>query len=305
MSLVRTVKRESPFVQLDKEFIGNGKLSLKATGLLTYILSRPDGWTIRMKDIQNRFNDGETSVRSAMKDLMNEGYVNRYRDRNEDGTLGNYIYDVYERPEFNPNFSPKRENQVLVSPKRDYPELDNPELDNHVLNNNDFNNNDFNNNKIKEEEEEKLSHLTELTDFFRQNIDKNSGENYIKSKFAEWMELLPYDVIKKQLDICAEKSGKSWSYVKTALLRLQESNVTTIEQLEQKLVDHKNSNGQKQKPFKGQSKPKRTEIIPDWFEATRDIYQGGAAAEKIENAADPDIEAKKRAIEEKLKVFRK
>lgn len=153
MSIVRTVKRENPFVQLDKEYIGNGQLSLKSTGLLTYILSRPDGWKIRMKDIQNKFNDGETSVRSAMKELIQCGYVNRYRERGEDGTFGDWVYDVYERPEFNPDYSPKIENHVLDSPKRDFPhvekpELEKPELEKPLYSNNDLNNNDLSNNNL-------------------------------------------------------------------------------------------------------------------------------------------------------------
>src|SRR5699024_8654165 len=70
MSMIRTHKRENPFVQLDKGFIGGNQLSLKATGLLTYFLSKPDDWQIYMKDVQNQFKDGETSIRSAMKELI-------------------------------------------------------------------------------------------------------------------------------------------------------------------------------------------------------------------------------------------
>lgn len=152
MSFVRTVKRENPFVQLDKEYIGNGTLSLKATGLLTYILSRPDGWKIRMKDIQKRFNDGETSVRSAMNELLKNGYVHRYQERAEKGKFSEWIYDVYERPEYNPHYKPERENHVSA-PKRDFPHSDNPNTDkpnsgNHEYINNDFSNNDLNNNDL-------------------------------------------------------------------------------------------------------------------------------------------------------------
>lgn len=160
MSYIRTAKRENPFVQLDKNFIGYGELSLKATGLLTYILSKPDGWQIRMKDIQKRFTDGESSVRSGIKELRDKLYINRFRERNDDGTFGDYVYEVYERPEYNPIFSndvkmeiPKRENHKQgdepkrENPEQDNPEQDNPEQENHVHSNNDFNNNDFSNNK--------------------------------------------------------------------------------------------------------------------------------------------------------------
>lgn len=153
MAFVRTVKHENPFVQLDKAFIGNGKLSLKATGLLTYILSKPDGWKIRMKDIQANFNDGKDSVRSAMNELMKENYVYRYQERNEKGILGDYVYLVYERPEFNPNprKEPKAENPTSEeSPKAENPTSGNPTSENPTYNNNESSNIDINNNDNKE-----------------------------------------------------------------------------------------------------------------------------------------------------------
>src|SRR5699024_8438680 len=79
--------------------------------LLTYFLSKPDDWQIYMKDVQNQFKDGETSIRSAMKELIEAGYIYRWRERNEKGQLGSYNYEVYERPEFNPNFPDEKEDK--------------------------------------------------------------------------------------------------------------------------------------------------------------------------------------------------
>jgi hypothetical protein len=107
--------------------------------------------------------DGENSVRTAMAELINAGYVYRHRERKKGGTMGDMIYTVYERPEFNPHFKkeeekqeeePKRENPVLAdisgdSPKRGFPVLDNPVLENPgYINNNLINNNLINNNKL-------------------------------------------------------------------------------------------------------------------------------------------------------------
>jgi replication initiation and membrane attachment protein len=46
-------------------------------------------------------------------------------------------------------------------------------------------------------------------------------------------------------------------------------------------------------------KPIRTEVLPDWFE------ENGKESVKDSKQDDPDLEAKKRSIEEKLKAFRK
>lgn len=161
MSFVRTVKRENPFIQVDRHYVEvETNLSLKATGLLTYFLAKPDGWQIRLADVKNRFTDGDAAIRSGLEELRDKFYVNRYRSRNEDGTFGDYIYEVYERPEYNPMYKkelkmkvekkekkPKRENQEQVnSPKRDFPILDNPSLEKPILDNQAYSNNHSSNN---------------------------------------------------------------------------------------------------------------------------------------------------------------
>lgn len=299
MSIVRTIKRESPFVQLDKDFIGNGTLSLKATGLLTYILSRPDGWQIRMKDIQNRFNDGETSVRSAMKELMTMGYVNRYRERCEGGKFGDWIYDVYERPEFNVSFKPKSENHVL-EPKRDFPELDNPEqenpeLDNRGFSNNDFSNNDFNN-KEEEEEEEEIQ-LNSLLDLFKELL--GFSNETVKQKIKSWLEMLPYEVIKNEIEYSSLNGAESWNYIEKALIEDKDLNIDNLQGLEVKRNNHaaKKKKNVRKGSNNSYKKNTRKENDPDGiFKRYED--------EANKNKDEATIQRKKQELEDTLKKLR-
>ncbi|MCM3708568.1 DnaD domain protein [Cytobacillus firmus] len=289
MSIVRTMKRENPFVQLDKQYIGNGTLSLKATGLLTYILSRPDGWQIRMKDIQNKFNDGETSVRSAMKELISTGYVNRYRERTENGTFGDWIYDVYERPEFNPKYNPKRENQVL-EPKRDFPDLDNPDLENNSYSNNDFSNNDFSN---KEEEEEASS----LISLFEKLITPSNEA--VANQIKSWLKHLPFEVIKNEIEYSALRNAKSWMYIDKALTEDKNMGIMDITGLEMKRTEHaaKQRKPKKSNNKAGTRKPIRKEQDPD------EIFQR-YENEAIKNKTaknDSDSKSEKKSVRDILK----
>ncbi|MEF7566322.1 DnaD domain protein [Bacillus infantis] len=282
MSFVRTVKRENPFVQIDKDFIGNGKLSLKATGLLTYILSRPDGWQIRMKDIQKRFNDGETSVRSAMKELMTEGYVHRYQERSENGKFGEWMYDVYERPEYNAHFTPKRENHVPASPKRDFPNSVNPEPDNHVYSNNDFSNNDFSN-KEEEEEEEVYSTFSLLI---------SEINPAIKKKINEWIAILPKEIVKAEIENAALYNAKSWNYVESALIEDKKLGIKSLNELENKINNHKSC---KKKASTGsKNAPTRKELLPGWYEEKVDYEppKGATASAKDEEQKRKELEAR-------------
>jgi DnaD/phage-associated family protein len=287
MSIIRTMKRENPFVQLDKNFIGNETMSLKATGLLTYILSKPDGWQIRMKDIQNRFTDGETSVRSAMKEAIKLGYINRYRERSEDGTFGEWVYEVYERPEFNP----KRENHDQVdSPKRDFPDLDNPEQENHGYSNNDLSNNDLSN--IKEEEEEGSQYI-DVINLVENNITKVN--DVIRKSIKEWLNKLPYEVVLEEVNNCIKRSAKTWLYVENTLDDDFRNGILTLDQVKDKVNNHKKG---KKKQYKGKQ-PVRKEMLPDWYKE-----QDAEETTKIDSNDDYDFEKEKAKLEQELKEFR-
>lgn len=68
-------------------------LSAKAKWIHIYIISRPPGWKLNMRDIANRCTDGEHGIRSGMKELMVRNYVHRGRiiDRFGRGTDTKYL----------------------------------------------------------------------------------------------------------------------------------------------------------------------------------------------------------------------
>lgn len=98
MTIIRIRKRDNPFVMVDSRIFNNPAVSWKAKGLLGYLLSKPDNWVVRVKDIAKRAPDGATSVRSGLKELQDHGYMTYERERRSDGTLGEAIYTVYEEP---------------------------------------------------------------------------------------------------------------------------------------------------------------------------------------------------------------
>ena len=112
-------------------------LSLKAKGLLSLMLSLPEGWDYTTKGLACICKDGVDSICSTVKELEKAGYVQRRRLRNELGHLTEIEYTILEKPihiasseeSALPDSSskagtpPKREKPVL-----DYPVLDNPEL---------------------------------------------------------------------------------------------------------------------------------------------------------------------------------
>ena len=108
-------------------------LSLKAKGLLSLMLSLPEGWDYTTKGLACICKDGVDSICSTVKELENAGYVQRRRLRNELGHLTEIEYTILEKP-VRPSSSeesalPGSSAKAGTPPKREKPVLDDPVLD--------------------------------------------------------------------------------------------------------------------------------------------------------------------------------
>ena len=73
------------------------RLSLKAKGLLSLMLSLPEEWDYSVVGLASLSSDGETSVRTAIKELEENHYLDRTPVR-ENGRIIDWEYDIYEQP---------------------------------------------------------------------------------------------------------------------------------------------------------------------------------------------------------------
>ncbi|UVX33614.1 MAG: Replication initiator protein A (RepA) N-terminus [Bacteriophage sp.] len=79
-------------------------LSLKARGMLCTMLSLPNDWEFSENGLQAILKDGQTSIRSAIKELESAGFLSRTRERDENGRMGKCVWIVCDYPRFeNPN----------------------------------------------------------------------------------------------------------------------------------------------------------------------------------------------------------
>lgn len=87
-------------------------LSAKAKGVACQLLSLPPTWDYSVKGLVTLFNDGEASIRSALTELEEHGYLRREQVRDE-GKFGKSVYvisDVLKREK------PYVENPRAVNP---------------------------------------------------------------------------------------------------------------------------------------------------------------------------------------------
>ena len=98
MSQVFRVERTKNFTVMANYHLKDKRLSLKAKGLLSVMLSLPDDWNYNMKGLARLSKDGIDSVRSTVKELEQYGYVTRRRIRTDTGQLADTEYLVRECP---------------------------------------------------------------------------------------------------------------------------------------------------------------------------------------------------------------
>lgn len=82
------VEKTKDFTVMCNHHLRNAKLSLKAKGLLSLMLSLPEDWDYTTKGLACICKDGVDSIGSTLKELEQNGYLTRQRIRFENGRLG-------------------------------------------------------------------------------------------------------------------------------------------------------------------------------------------------------------------------
>ena len=77
--------------------IEDGSISFRARGLLVWLLSKPDGWSVRSEVIAAATTEGRDAVRSALNELEKAGYIKREKARDEMGRWVTFS-NIYESP---------------------------------------------------------------------------------------------------------------------------------------------------------------------------------------------------------------
>ena len=207
------IEKQSNFVVMDKGFLKDKKISLKAKGLLAYMLSLPDDWTFYLDELEKHSTDGISSLRSGFKELQTNGYVTRKRERQSDGTF-KWITTVHE-----------------ISTCEN-PQVENPQVENRTL----LNNDELNNNKQSSSSAFKFyeNNFGVLSPFVAENI-----EHWIN----DLNEQLVIEAMKRAL-----KNQKKFNYAEGILKSWLNENITTIEQVEAKEVDFENKHNKRRQP---------------------------------------------------------
>lgn len=127
MAVFRCAKTKD-YTIMSNYHLKDRRLSLKAKGLLSMMLSLPKEWDYTLKGLARISREGVDAIREAVRELEQAGYVVRSRTRNPKGQLANAEYVIYEHPMPASRSAPKpaREKPVLENPTQEKPAQEDP-----------------------------------------------------------------------------------------------------------------------------------------------------------------------------------
>lgn len=116
----KLTKGDGPgFVQVSNAALADKNISLKAKGLLAFMLSKPVDWTFYIGSMSAELKEGKEAIAGALNELIEYGYVERNELRGEDNRFTGIEYVVW--------YFPQAGNPVTGTPISGNPAITNKE----------------------------------------------------------------------------------------------------------------------------------------------------------------------------------
>ena len=92
------VARTKDYTVMSNYHLKDNRLSLKAKGLLSQMLSLPDNWDYTLTGLAKINRESKDAIRSAINELEAAGYVIRHQTTDKHGKFSTNEYLIYEHP---------------------------------------------------------------------------------------------------------------------------------------------------------------------------------------------------------------
>ena len=93
------VARKGNYTVMSNYHLKDRRLSLKAKGLLSQMLSLPDDWDYTLSGLAHINKEGRDTIRTAIRELESAGYITRQQTVEPNGKFGTNEYTIYEIPQ--------------------------------------------------------------------------------------------------------------------------------------------------------------------------------------------------------------
>lgn len=124
------VERTSDYTVMSNCHLKDKRLSLKAKGLLSQMLSLPDDWDYTLSGLCYINRESKDAIRSAIHELEQAGYIRRRQTTDAGGKFAGNEYSIFERPvepvTTPPSGKPSSGNPTTETPSTEKPPSENP-----------------------------------------------------------------------------------------------------------------------------------------------------------------------------------
>ncbi len=120
------IERTRDYTVMSNHHLRNEKLSLKAKGLLSMMLSLPDDWNYTTRGLAKICKEGVDAIGAALRELEKAGYIVRHQLRDRQGRISDTEYVIYEQPQSRKPDMPQPDTAL---PDTENPYMDKPDTE--------------------------------------------------------------------------------------------------------------------------------------------------------------------------------
>ncbi len=114
---IRRTKRTGNFTTVRNEYFTGRKFELESKGIDNVYYEFAPDWQLNLSDLKKRSKDGRDATAAGLRELITNGYCQRYKIRGDGGTFVGCDYEVSDiKKEFEPE-QPQTENPFMDTPQ--------------------------------------------------------------------------------------------------------------------------------------------------------------------------------------------
>lgn len=126
-TIIRTPK-ERHYFSVSRATAQDATLSFEARGVLLYLLSKPDDWTVQIADLMREGGIGRDKAKAILKELRAAGYIETEITHDDDGRFSGKIDRIYETRRSTEKPSDGESSARIIHPLHNTESLENTEL---------------------------------------------------------------------------------------------------------------------------------------------------------------------------------
>ncbi|WP_368290818.1 DnaD domain protein [Ligilactobacillus ruminis] len=305
------VNKSKNYTVMSNHHLRDKNLSLRAIGLLSKMLSLPDNWDYSIKGLVAICKDKEPTVRGALSELKEQGYV--VVTKLMPGTTSSgrieYVYDIYESPRNQTGEKQGVGKQGLEKQGVEFQGLEFLDLVKRAqLNTKEVSTKELNTERVNTEdavvdtnlvnivdqpEEESIDDdgFGKIVEFYQENFGMMSSFlcDDMRQTYNEWQQQSkePDLIIIKAMQIALSNNVRNWKYACAVLRTWEDKRPQSLSDVEALEAEHKNNRAAKSK----HAKPEKQKTMENFDDLANKQNAGIDMSETLS-----DIEALKNQL---------